>query len=339
MTLKTALLRKRRAAPKFPRTPSGGLAKPGLGALIAAAVLLFSALPSQAAEDAGCKTVRLADVGWSDIAATNALATVVLEAMGYKPSVTVASIPITFAGLKNRQIDAFLGYWNPTMTPVAEPFVKAGQIKVLEPPNLVGAKYSLAVPDYLYDKGLKSFADISRFEKDLQGKIHGIEPGNDGNTLIDGMIRDDKFGLKRFKLVESSEAGMMMEAHRAIRLKKAVLFLAWEPHPMNAQMKIRYLAGGDEIFGPNLGEAKVYTAIHPGYEARCPNVAAFLKNLQFSTDIVNQVMSPILERGKPETAARQYLRKNPAILSQWLRDVKTFAGHDALTEVNTALQR
>ncbi len=29
-----ALMRKRRAAPKFPRTPSGGLAKPGLGALI-----------------------------------------------------------------------------------------------------------------------------------------------------------------------------------------------------------------------------------------------------------------------------------------------------------------
>ena len=27
------LTRKRRAAPKFPHTPSGGLAKPGLGAL------------------------------------------------------------------------------------------------------------------------------------------------------------------------------------------------------------------------------------------------------------------------------------------------------------------
>ena len=29
-----ALMSKRRAAPKFARTPSGGLAKPGLGALI-----------------------------------------------------------------------------------------------------------------------------------------------------------------------------------------------------------------------------------------------------------------------------------------------------------------
>ena len=308
-------------------------------ALWAAMLLLLSAMPLQAAEDAACRTVRLADVGWSDIAATTGLASVVLEGMGYKPTVTVASIPITFAGLKNRQIDVFLGYWSPNMAPVADPFVKAGQIKVLEPANLVGAKYSLAVPDYLYDKGLKTFADITRFEKDLQGRIHGIEPGNDGNALIAGMIRDDKFGLKRFKLVESSEAGMLMEAQRLIHGKKAVLFLAWEPHPMNLQMKMRYLAGGDEIFGPNLGEAKVYTVINPGYEARCPNVAAFLKNLQFSTDIVNQVMSPILERGKPEAAARQYLRKNPAVLNQWLRDVKTFTGQDALTEVNAALKR
>ena len=304
-----------------------------------AAVALLLALPLHAAEDATCKTVRLADVGWSDIAATTGLVSVVLEGMGYKPTVTVASIPITFAGLKNRQIDVFLGYWNPTMTPLMEPFVKAGQIKVLEPPNLVGAKYSLAVPDYLYDKGLKTFADIPRFEKELQGKIYGIEPGNDGNALIAGMIRDDKFGLKRFKLVESSEAGMLMEAQRAIRGKKAVVFLGWEPHPMNAHMKMRYLAGGDEIFGPNLGEAKVYTAINPAYETRCPNVATFLKNLQFSTDVVNQVMGPILEKGKPETAARQYLRKNPAVLSLWLRDVKTFDGQDALAVVNTGLQR
>ena len=47
----------------------------------------------------------------------------------------------------------------------------------------------------------------------------------------------------------------------------------------------------------------------------------------------------VLERGKPETAARQYLRKNPAVLNQWLRDVKTFTGQDALTTVSTALQR
>jgi glycine betaine/proline transport system substrate-binding protein len=150
------------------------------------------------ADDASCKTVRFADVGWSDIAATTGMASVVLEGLGYKPTVTIASIPIAFAGMKKKQIDVFLGYWNPSMTPQIEPFVKAGDIKVLDTPNLVGAKYTLAVPTYLFDKGLKTFADIAKFEKELGGKIYGIEPGNDGNALIAGMIKDNKFGLKSF---------------------------------------------------------------------------------------------------------------------------------------------
>jgi glycine betaine/proline transport system substrate-binding protein len=303
-------------------------------------VAALAALGTQSAlaDDASCKTVRFADVGWSDIAATTGMASVVLEGLGYKPTVTIASIPIAFAGMKKKQIDVFLGYWNPSMTPQIEPFVKAGDIKVLETPNLVGAKYTLAVPTYLYDKGLKTFADIAKFEKDLGGKIYGIEPGNDGNALIAGMIKDNKFGLKSFKMVESSEAGMLVEAQRAAKAQKAIVFLGWEPHPMNVQMKMSYLQGGDDVFGPNLGEAKVYTAIPPSYETRCPNVATFLKNLQFTTDMENQVMVPILEKVKPNVAARNFLKKNPAVLDKWLNGVKTLDGKDGAAAVKGALK-
>jgi glycine betaine/proline transport system substrate-binding protein len=290
------------------------------------------------AEDASCKTVKFADVGWSDIAATTGMASVVLEGLGYKPTVTIASIPIAFAGMKKKQIDVFLGYWNPSMTPQIEPFVKAGDIKVLDTPNLTGAKYTLAVPTYLYDKGLKTFADIAKFEKDLGGKIYGIEPGNDGNALIAGMIKENKFGLKTFKMVESSEAGMLVEAQRAIKNEKAIVFLGWEPHPMNVQMKMSYLAGGDDVFGPNLGEAKVYTAIPPSYEKKCPNVYKFLTNLQFSLDMENQVMGPILKKVKPNKAAKDYLAKNPAVLDKWLAGVTTLDGKPGIDAVKTALK-
>ena len=306
---------------------------------IAAAAAAIASLSGQAwADDAACKTVKFADVGWSDIAATTGMASVVLEGLGYKPTVTIASIPIAFAGMKKKQIDVFLGYWNPSMTPQIEPFVKAGDIKVLDTPNLVGAKYTLAVPTYLFDKGLKTFADIAKFEKDLGGKIYGIEPGNDGNALIAGMIKDNKFGLKNFKMLESSEAGMLIEAQRAIKDQKAIVFLGWEPHPMNVQMKMSYLSGGDDIFGPNLGEAKVYTAIPPSYEKKCPNVFTFLKNLQYTTDIENQVMGPILKKVKPNTAAKDFLKKNPGTVDKWLAGVKTFDGKDGLEAVKTYLK-
>lgn len=303
-------------------------------------VAAIAALAAQTAlaDDASCKTVRFADVGWSDIAATTGMASVVLEGLGYKPTVTIASIPIAFAGMKKKQIDVFLGYWNPSMTPQIEPFVKAGDIKVLDTPNLVGAKYTLAVPTYLFDKGLKTFADIAKFEKDLGGKIYGIEPGNDGNALIAGMIKDNKFGLKSFKMVESSEAGMLIEAQRAIKDQKAIVFLGWEPHPMNVQMKMSYLSGGDDIFGPNLGEAKVYTAIPPSYEKKCPNVFGLLKNLQFTTDIENQVMGPILKKVKPNKAAKDFLAKNPGTLDKWLAGVTTLDGKPGLDAVKAALK-
>ncbi|MEY2894225.1 MAG: hypothetical protein RJA98_4133 [Pseudomonadota bacterium] len=293
---------------------------------------------AQAAEDASCKKVRFADVGWSDIAATTGLASVVLQSLGYQTTVTMASVPITFSGIKSKQIDAFLGYWNPSMTPMIEPFVKAGQIKVLDTPNLVGAKYTLAVPEYLYDAGLKDFKDLPKFEKELSGKIHGIEPGNDGNALIDGMIKKNQYGLKNFKMVESSEAGMLAEVQRAARSKKPIVFLGWDPHPMNVQVKMKYLTGGDDVFGPNFGEAKVFTAVPPTYEAKCPNVAVFLKNLQFSTTMENEVMVGILNKTKPEAAAKAWLKKNPAAAEGWLKGVTTQGGGDALAALQKSLK-
>ena len=44
---------------------------------------------------------------------------------------------------------------------------------------------------------------------------NGIEPGNDGNLIIQGMIDDDAFGLSGFEVVESSEQGMLSQVEAA----------------------------------------------------------------------------------------------------------------------------
>jgi len=214
-----------------------------------------------------------------------------------------------------------------------DPFKKAGQVNVLPTPNLTGAKYTLAVPDYAYQAGIKSFADIAKNYDKLGGKIYGIEPGNDGNALIKKMIDSNQYGLGKFKLVESSEAGMLVEVNRSIRDKKPIVFLGWEPHPMNVQMKIDYLSGGDDVFGPNYGEAKVMTVTPTDYATRCPNVAKLVSNLHFTTDIENHVMMPIMNKVDPNKAAREWLKANPAVLDQWLAGVKTFDGKDGLPAV------
>ena len=58
-----------------------------------AAGLGLAALLSTSAAFAGdaesCKTVRLSDVGWTDIQATTGVASVLLTALGYEPKVNV----------------------------------------------------------------------------------------------------------------------------------------------------------------------------------------------------------------------------------------------------------
>ena len=294
-------------------------------------------LSAQAAEPDSCSAVRFADIGWTDITATTALTSTVLEGLGYKPKVTIATVPIAFAGVKKKQIDAFLGYWSPSMTPIVEPFLKDNGIKVLEKPNLVGAKYTLAVPTYAYEAGLKSFADIAKFKDKLEGKLYGIEPGNDGNALIQGMITKDQFGLKGFKMVESSEAGMLTEVSRSVKQKKWIVFLGWAPHPMNVQQKITYLSGGDDVFGANYGEAKVYTVTATDLATRCPNVDKLITNLEFSVDMENQVMLPIMAKMVPKVAAKNWLKKNPAALDKWLDGVQTVDGKPGLPAVKKYL--
>ncbi len=173
-----------------------------------------------AAEPESCKTVRFSDVGWTDITATTALASVVLQGLGYETRADILSVPVTYQSLKNGDIDVFLGNWMPTMEADIAPFKADGSVEVVRA-NLEGAKYTLAVPKYLADEGLKDFADIAKFKDQLDSQIYGIEPGNDGNRLIQKMIDEGQFGLTGFELVESSEQGMLAEVQRAVARQQA----------------------------------------------------------------------------------------------------------------------
>ncbi|MFB4414222.1 glycine betaine ABC transporter substrate-binding protein, partial [Pantoea sp. ANP04] len=139
------------------------------------------------------------------------------------------------------------------------------QVKVLAEPSLKDARATLAVPSYLADKGLKTFADIARFQKELGGKIYGIEPGSGANTQIKDMIAKNQFGLGKFQLVESSEAGMLSTVARAVKRNEAIVFFGWAPHPMNVNFKMTYLSGSQDALGPNEGQATVWTVTAPNY--------------------------------------------------------------------------
>ena len=313
--------------------PSGRWARFAL-VLISPLALLLGASPARAAgplapEPASCRTVRLADIGWTDVTATTALFAHLVRGLGYEPQITVLSVPVTYASMKNRDIDVFLGNWMPSMEADRKPFVEDHSVTVIGA-NLVGAKYTLAVPSYTHDLGLRDFADIGRFRQALKSSIFGIEPGNDGNRLVLKIIQENQFGLGDFKLVESSEQGMLAEVERSVRAKEPIVFLAWDPHPMNMRFDLRYLTGGDATFGPNFGGAAVYTNTRSGYSAECPNIGRLLGNLHFTPRGESELMAAILDEHKtPDAAAAAWLIKNADVARSWLEGVSTVDGHPA----------
>ncbi|WP_371356059.1 choline ABC transporter substrate-binding protein [Pseudomonas chlororaphis] len=311
------------------------LFKPCLPLLCGALLLSANAWAS---EPASCKTVRMGVVNWTDVIATSSMADVLLTGLGYDSKQTSAVQQIIFAGIRDKRLDIFLGYWKPAMDKNIAPFLEAGQVKVLEKPSLADAQATLAVPDYVAAAGLKTFADIARFKEQLGGKIYGIEPGSGANTTIKTMIDSDRFGLKGFKLVESGEAGMLAAVQRAINRKEFVVFVGWTPHPMNINLRIEYLTGSEDVYGPNEGAASVSTVTAPDFAERCPNVQRLLQNLTFSAAQESQLMVPIMERKTPQDVARQWLREHPEDLQRWLAGVNSVDGKDGVAAVQASLK-
>ena len=173
---------------------------------------------------AQCDKVTFSDVGWTDITATTAAASVIVNALGYETETKMLSVPVTYISLANNDIDVFLGNWMPTMEADIAPYREAKTVDTVRA-NLLGAKYTLAVNKAAADLGIKDFADIAAHKDALEGKIYGIEPGNDGNRLISDMIAGDAFGLTGFEVVESSEQGMLSQVERADRKGEPIVFL------------------------------------------------------------------------------------------------------------------
>ncbi|KHA51942.1 choline ABC transporter substrate-binding protein [Sulfitobacter geojensis] len=280
---------------------------------------------------AGCDKVTFSDVGWTDITATTAAASVVLDALGYETETKILSVPVTYTSMAAGDIDVFLGNWMPTMEADIAPYREAGTVDTVRA-NLQGAKYTLAVNKAAADMGITSFAAIAAKADALDGKIYGIEPGNDGNRLIQSMIDDNAFDLKDFEVVESSEQGMLAQVKRLSRKGDPIVFLGWEPHPMNANFELTYLEGGDDFFGPDLGGATVHTNTRAGYVDECPNVGKLLNNMEFTLAMENEIMGSILDDGNdPEEAAAMWIKANSDVLGGWLDGVTTKDGGDAMS--------
>ena len=283
----------------------------------------------------GCETVRMAEPGWTDLALTTAVASVVLEGLGYETDTKVLGVTVIYQAMVNKDLDVFLGFWDPAMATYFAPFVNSGAIETVNQ-NLEGAKFTFAVPKYVYEAGVKDFSDLAKHGDAFDKSFYGIEPGS--NLQMTEIVGKDDFGLGDWKVVESSEQGMLAQVRRAIRSEEWIVFLGWAPHPMNVEFELEYLTGGDNYFGPDLGAASVHTQVRTGYMQECPNVGKLLNQLDFNIAFESEGMGYIIADGQtPKDAAERLIKAHPDMLDGWLDGVETLDGKPGLAAVRALL--
>jgi glycine betaine/proline transport system substrate-binding protein len=300
------------------------------------ALTMFLAMPAYAKND----KITFANVGWTGVTVKTQLATKILDTMGYDSEIKMLSVQLVYMALSMGDADVFLGNWMPSMKSISQKYFDDGSVIQLVA-NMPGAKYTLAVPTFVYEAGLKDFNDIAKFKDKLDGKIHGIEAGNDGNQIIHSMIDNNMFGLGKFELIPSSEPAMLSQVQSYAAQNKWIVFLGWGPHHMNEIIDMKYLTGSDNsTFGPNDGSATIYTNVRKGFSTDYPNVAKMLENMIFPIPMMNKIMLSMHE-DKTLThleAGIAYLKDNPEIYRGWLDGVTTEDGGSAIKAFETYLQ-
>jgi glycine betaine/proline transport system substrate-binding protein len=307
--------------------------------LMAATAMLmlttFATTPAVAAEPESCRQVRLAEPGWNDLTFTTGVMQTILASLGYEPKSDLLGLDIIYQSLKNKDLDVFMGYWDPAMVTYYEAYKADSSVETVHQ-NLEGAKYTFAVPQYVADAGVKDIADLAQHADKFERKMYGIEPGS--NQLMFDIIKDPAFKLDGWEVIESSEQGMLSQVDKAVRNKSWIVFQGWAPHPMNNDFPLAYLTGGDAYYGPDLGAATVHTQVRQGYLQECPNVATLLKNVTFDLPLENEGMAYLIRDSlSAADAAKKALTAHPEYLDGWLKGVTTFDGSDGLTAVKSTL--
>ncbi len=276
----------------------------------------------QAADD----TIDFGYVQWPGVTVKTEVAKKVIDYLGYETSMTSGSQAIVFKGMDTGDLDVFLGNWMPTMKMHFDKYEEKGTIKNVRV-NLLDVVYKTAVPTYVWEAGVKSFEDLNEHADKFNSTVYGIEPGNEGNLIIQKAIDNDTYNLGDWKLQASSTAGMLTSAKRAINQEEWIAFNAWKPHYMNVMFDIKYLEDPEGIWGS--GE-RVLTVVRTGFEEENPNVYKFFEEFKVTAPMQNKWIDMYKRQEMdPEEVAEQWIANNPEVVYQWVYGMESKDGRMA----------
>ncbi|MEC9491514.1 ABC transporter substrate-binding protein [Flexistipes sp.] len=272
--------------------------------------------------------VKFGVPAWPGVTVKSEVAAQILKTMGYETEQSVLSAPAVFESLKTNNLDAYLAGWSPQEDTMIDPLKEKGEIKLLGT-NLDEGRISLCVPTYVWEDGVKSFADLDKYAEKFKNKIYNLQPGTGMNNHMTEIIANDVAGLGDWTQVESSTPAMLATVRAQMRQNKWVTFGCWKPHWMNVILDVKYLEGvpGTEKF---VSKSVVYTIVRKGLKEDYPEVYKFLDQIKVNSEIQSKWIYEFgYKKRTPEDVAKEWIGENLDIVEKWLKGVKTVGGEPA----------
>jgi len=292
--------------------------------LLLAAVLVFTLVLagcSKESNEGGAsgspaknKEITLAYVAWdSEIASTNVVKAVLESKLGYKVNMLQVDAGPMYLGIADGSADAMVAAWLPSThgenyyEPNKDKFEDLGV-------NLDGTKVGLTVPSYM---DISSIEDLNGdIAQSLNYTITGIEPGAGIMTATSKAI--EEYGLKDWKLLESSSAAMAKVLQDAYAKQEPIVVTGWTPHWMFAEMDLKYLEDPKNVYG---GDEQIHTLVRSGLKADHPEAYLFLDQFEWTPADMEEVMVDIFSGTSEEEAARKWVEANEDKVSKWIEGI------------------
>ncbi|TVU89630.1 ABC transporter substrate-binding protein [Vreelandella titanicae] len=296
---------------------------------LASGIALATTALFASAAQADDQTLDFGVPAWPGITVKTAIAEQLLNPLGYETSTQEIGLQVIYQGIESGDIDAFLGAWLPAQREMFDPRKESG-VLIDVANNVDGAQMTLAVPEYLYESGIQSFADLDENREQFDGEIYGFGAGSAASEILHNAIDNDTWGLGDWQIVDTSEVGMLSAARDAISREEPIVWVGWTPHWMNLELPMRYLEDPEDLFGENNGESDVLTLLRSDYAEANPNVVTFFEQFTFSAEEQSWMIQAFgQEEQDLADVAKQWINEHPERIEAMLADVTTTDGDPA----------
>lgn len=256
------------------------------------------------------KSARLVYVNWAEgVAYTNLAKNVLEEKMGYEVEITTADVGPAYTSVAQGDYDAFMETWLPVLH---EDYYERYKDDIVD----LGYVYEdtrsgLVVPAYLED--INTISDLGENAGMFNNEITGIDAGAGIMSSTEDVI--DAYGLD-MNLISSSGPAMTSALSRAVQNEEPIVVTGWDPHWMFGRFDLKFLEqDGEQIWGAG----NIHIMGRSNLESEKPELAQFLRNMEFTTDELADLMLHVNEsENDVEEATMEWMMENEDVVEDWI---------------------